>query len=189
MYVWRSVTGNFLKENLRVSLHFFISIHISHSLTIALLPGVNTAPAHSHTAPAHPHYCPCPPAATTDWPCIRPCFSCSVGRSIGWSEKFLKSRAVFALPPLPNHPWERNTFNSNSYSHIFKRYNETKIQERGDEKRVCPCGTRLERDHIFKNFNCAAIEWAKWVSKPVNGASKQSECSAAERVSGVSEGT
>ena len=40
-----------------------------------LLPGVNTAPAHSHTAPAHPHYCPCPPAATTDWPCIRPCSS------------------------------------------------------------------------------------------------------------------
>ena len=39
-----------------------------------LLPGVNTAPAHSHTAPVHPHLCPCPPAATTDWPCIRPCF-------------------------------------------------------------------------------------------------------------------
>ena len=44
-----------------------------------LLPGVNTAPAHSHTAPAHPHYCPCPPAATTDWPCIRPCFFHSRG--------------------------------------------------------------------------------------------------------------
>ena len=38
------------------------------------LPSHNTAPALPHNAPAHPHYCPCPPAATTDWPCIRPCF-------------------------------------------------------------------------------------------------------------------
>ena len=46
-----------------------------------LLPGVNTAPAHSYTAPAHSHYCPCPPAATTDWPCIRPCFFTSVNEN------------------------------------------------------------------------------------------------------------
>ena len=37
-----------------------------------------------------------------------------------------------------------------------------------DEKRVCSCETRPQREHIFKNFNRPTREWVKWVSKPVN---------------------
>ena len=44
-----------------------------------------------------------------------------------------------------------------------------------EEKRVCSRWTRSQREHIFKNFNCPKREWAKWVSEPMNGASK-SEC-------------
>ena len=38
-----------------------------------------------------------------------------------------------------------------------------------DEKRVCSCETHLQREHIFKNFNCPTREWAKWVSESVRG--------------------
>ena len=53
-----------------------------------------------------------------------------------------------------------------------------------DVKHVCSCKTRSQREHIFKNFNCLTREWAKWVSKPVNGASEWSKHSEAERCEG-----
>ena len=56
------------------------------------------------------------------------------------------------------------------------------------QKRVCSRETRWQYEHIFKNFNCPTREWAKWVSEPVNGASKHSEHSEVERC-GASERT
>ena len=50
-----------------------------------------------------------------------------------------------------------------------------------DEKRVCSRETRFQRKHIFMNFSWLMREWAKWVSKPVNGVSEQSKRSKAER--------
>ena len=51
-----------------------------------------------------------------------------------------------------------------------------------DEKHVCSNWTCLQREHIFKIFNCPTREW---VSEPMNGASVAKQ-SAAEQVSGVS---
>ena len=45
--------------------------------------------------------------------------------------------------------------------------------------------THSESEHLFTNFNHPTREWAKWVIKPMNGAS-EAERNAAERVSGVS---
>ena len=50
-----------------------------------------------------------------------------------------------------------------------------------DNYRVLFCVTRLQHEHRFMNFNHPKREWAKWVSKLVNGASERNKRSEAER--------
>ena len=51
-----------------------------------------------------------------------------------------------------------------------------------DKKCVCSREMRTQNtEHIFKNFHFPTREWVKWVSKPMNGASKQSKHRKVER--------
>ena len=74
---------------------------------------------------------------------------------------------------------ERNTFNSHGFSHTFKshfwckmklRFNNEGRVSSDDEKCVCSCGTRIQREHIqeFQLFHEKvseaserAREWSK----------------------------
>ena len=91
---------------------------------------------------------------------------------------------------------DRNTFNSHGFSHTFKshfwckmklRFNNEGRVSSDDEKCVCSCGTRIQREHI-QEFQLSH-EGVSKVSKPMNGASKRSELGAAERVSHAREQT
>ena len=100
-------------------------------------------------------------------------------------QNYIKTLSTMTIPL--NSLWEESV-------HIrawlrpcfFSRGLSLVIQENGrvsgeDEKRVCSRWTCLQREHIFKNFHCSTRELAKWVSKPVNGVSEQSERSKAKR--------
>ena len=66
-----------------------------------------------------------------------------------------------------------------------KTKNKTNYSASDDQKRVCSCDTPLQREHMFRNFNCPTREWASpWKEQAIEASvAKQS---AAERVSGVS---
>ena len=52
-----------------------------------------------------------------------------------------------------------------------------------DEKRVCPCETRLQREHLIKNFHCPTRECASLWTEQEEQAEQE------ERVSSASEQT
>ena len=65
----------------------------------------------------------------------------------------------------PSSSWERQT----DYCFYFGCVSSN------DDKRVYNRLSRLQREHIFKDFYSLTREWAKWESEHVNKVSEQNE--------------